>query len=285
MDRVHRLCLHITPSAVGSSVVENEGPAVRYEVNNNIAEITLNRPENRNSMTEEVLAAFAKAVDAVKNDHSVRCVIIAGSGNTFCAGADFKNKIKKADVEQSPWERSMEKVYGPFLSLLEIKVPVIGAMTGHAVGGGLGLALVCDMRVANSQSKYGANFVRLGLHPGMACTYILPHLVGLPKANELMLTGRLIKGDEAAALGLANYSCDGAAAVLAKARELASEVAAAAPLAVRWTKNSIYYQLQYDVRRAAQVEAHMQSRTRETADFKEGTSALLARRDPVFEGK
>ena len=114
---------------------------------------------------------------------------------------------------------------------------------------------------------------------------ILPHLVGLPKANELMLTGRLIKGDEAADLGLANYACESAEAVLAKARELATEIATAAPLAVRWTKDSIKYQLQYDIRRAAQWEAHVQSRSNETEDFKEGTAALLAKRDPVFKGR
>ena len=86
--------------------------------------------------------------------------------------------------------------YGSFLALRDLQVPVIAAMNGHAVGGGLGLALVCDLRVANEDAKYGSNFVKLGLHPGMATTYILPRLVGLPKATEMILTGRLISGKD-----------------------------------------------------------------------------------------
>merc|ERR1719210_1600737 len=95
-------------------------------------------------------------------------------------------------------------MYNHFLSLLDLKVPVIGALQGHAIGGGLGLALCCDLRVCHATSQYGANFVRLGLHPGMATTYFLPRLVGVPRAAELLLTGRLVTGAEALQLGLAN---------------------------------------------------------------------------------
>merc|ERR1711881_352688 len=98
----------------------------------------------------------------------------------------------------------MFAMYQPFLCLMDIKVPVIGALQGHAVGGGLGLALCCDIRVCHKTSQYGSNFVRLGLHPGMATTYFLPRLVGVPRAAELLLTGRLINGTEACQLGLAN---------------------------------------------------------------------------------
>ncbi len=163
-------------------------------------------------------------------------------------------------------------------------MPTIAAMQGHAIGGGLGLAVVCDLRVANREARYGANFVRLGLHPGMATTYILPRLLGLPRATELLLTGRIISGAEAAELGLANYAVD-AEQVLEKARELAREIAGCAPLAVRWTKRSVYRGIDWDPRRAAELEAHAQSRTLETEDAREGIRALLERRDPVFKGR
>jgi enoyl-CoA hydratase/carnithine racemase len=182
-----------------------------------------------------------------------------------------------------PNERSYA-MYQPFLQILDIEVPTIAAMQGHAIGGGLGLAIVCDIRVANAGSKYGANFTRLGLHPGMATTYILPRLVGLPKATELLLTGRLVTGAEAAELGLANHAAEGEG-VIEKAREIAKEIAGAAPIAVRLAKQSIYRHVDWKPKEAAYYEAHVQSRTVETEDSREGIKALLEKRPPVFKGR
>jgi enoyl-CoA hydratase/carnithine racemase len=172
-------------------------------------------------------------------------------------------------------------MYSPFLSLLQIEVPIIGALNGHAIGGGLGLALVCDLRVANRDAKYGANFVRLGLHPGMATTYLMPRLVGLPRALELLLTGRIISGAEAAEIGLANHAV-AADQVMERSMELATEIASAAPIAVRMCKQSIYDNVSWDPVKAARAEAHAQSRTLETQDSREGIKALLDKRAPDF---
>ncbi len=260
-------------------------PAVLYEVDDTVAEITLNRPENRNSMTEDVFRGLQEAVAAVRADRKLRCVIVTGRGKSFCAGADFKSGVQRGDGDDyiSPNERSFA-MYQPFLTLLDIEVPTIAAMQGHAIGGGLGLAVVCDIRIANAESKYGANFTRLGLHPGMATTYLLPRLVGIPRAAELLLTGRLVNGREAAEYGLANHAVPGEQ-VLEKAREIAREIAGAAPIAVRWTKRSLYQGLDWDPRTAAELEAHVQSRTLETEDSKEGIKALLEKRPPVFKGR
>jgi enoyl-CoA hydratase/carnithine racemase len=260
-------------------------PAVLYESDEQIAQITLNRPDNRNSMTKDVLEGLREAVDRARSEQELRCLIVTGTGKSFCAGADFKSQGQENESGRfrAPNERTFE-IYSPFLSLLEVEVPVIAAMQGHAIGGGLGLAVVCDLRVANREARYGANFVRLGLHPGMATTYILPRLLGLPRAVELLLTGRIISGAEATELGLVHYAVD-ADQVLGKARELASEIAGCAPLAVRWTKRSIYRGIDWDPRRAAELEAHAQSRTLETEDVREGIRALLERRDPVFKGR
>jgi enoyl-CoA hydratase/carnithine racemase len=260
-------------------------PAVLYEVKDQIAQITLNRPDNRNSMTNDVLEGFANAIAQVRQDPEVRCVIITGSGSSFCAGADFRSQVQRGggDRPMLPNERSFA-MYQPFLSVLDIEVPVIGALNGHAVGGGLGLALVCDIRVANEDAKYGANFTKLGLHPGMATTYILPRLVGLPRAAELLLTGRIIEGRLAAEYGLANYAVP-ADQVLDKSWELAREVASCAPIAVRMTKRSLYENVDYDAVTAAYHEAQAQSRTIETEDQTEGVAALLEKRKPVFHGR
>lgn len=260
-------------------------PAVLYEAKDHVAEITLNRPENRNSMTTEVLEGLRDAIGQAQRDPELRCAIITGRGRSFCAGADFRSQVQRdaTGAASLPHERSFG-MYAPFLSVLELEVPVIGALNGHAIGGGLGLAVVCDLRVANRDARYGANFVRLGLHPGMATTYILPRLVGLPRAAELLLTGRIISGAEAAELGLANYAV-AAEEVLPKARELAREIASAAPIAVRMTKQSLYRHVSWDPVAAARFEAHAQSRTIETEDSREGIRALLEKREPDFRNR
>ncbi len=258
-------------------------PAVLYDAKDHVATITLNRPENRNSMTPDVLQGLSDAVAEARGDRDVRCVIITGRGKSFCAGADFKSRGATDTAELQPHERSFA-LYSHFLKVLEIEVPTIAALNGHAIGGGLGLAVVCDLRVANRDAKYGANFVRLGLHPGMATTYLLPRLMGLPRATEFLLTGRIVTGEEAAVAGLVNYAV-APDEVQEKASELAREVATAAPLAVRWTKQSIYRHVDWDPVSAARFEAHVQSRTFETEDNCEGVKALLEKREPQFRGR
>ena len=261
-------------------------PAVLLEEARGIATLTLNRPENRNSMTPDVLEALADAVARVKSNRDLRCLIVTGSGKSFCAGADFRAQgaaWDDGDDFRARHERSFA-MYQPFLSLLEVEVPIIAAMQGHAIGGGLGLAVVCDIRVANEEAKYGANFVKLGLHPGMATTWLLPRLMGVPRAVEFLLTGRIVTGREAAEASLVHYAVPHDE-VMAKARELAEEIAAAAPLAVRWTKQTIYQGLAWDPPTAARYEAHVQSRTFETEDFREGVAAMLEKRSPEFRGR
>jgi len=258
-------------------------PAVLYELSDHVAELTLNRPENRNSMTPDVLEGLAEGIARVRADRDVRCLIVTGRGRSFCAGADFRSRARRGDDSLAPHERSFA-AYEPFLKVLEVEVPVIAALNGHAIGGGLGLAVVCDLRVANRDAKYGANFVRLGLHPGMATTYLLPRLMGVARASEFLLTGRIVTGAEAAEAGLVNYAV-AADEVLPRARALAREIASAAPLAVRWTKRSIYRHLDWDPPEAARFEAHVQSRSFETEDHREGVAALLEKREPVFRGR
>ncbi len=269
----------------GDSVSE---AAVLYEVEDRVATITLNRPENRNSMTADVLQGLRDSVTRARGDADVRCVIVTGRGGSFCAGADFKaGRLGGEEEGNGRFTAAQDRfyeMYSNFLALLEIEVPTIAAMQGHAIGGGLGLAVVCDLRVASEGARYGANFVRLGLHPGMATTYLLPRLMGVPRAMELLLTGRIVGGAEAAEMGLVNYAVP-ADEVLGRARELAREIATAAPLAVRWTKESIYRGLDWDPRAAARFEAHVQSRSAETEDSREGIAALLGRREPEFRGR
>jgi enoyl-CoA hydratase/carnithine racemase len=258
---------------------------VLFEVAEGIATLTLNRPENRNSMTPEVLGRFRECVDAVRGDPSVRAVIVTGTGASFCAGADFRSTpaVAGGGGDAFPAGRSFA-TYEPFLEVFELEVPTIAALNGHAVGGGLGLALVCDLRVANREAKYGANFARLGFHSGMAISHLLPRIVGVPAAADLLFTGRLVTGEEAAALGLVNVAVE-PARVAEVAREKARAIAGAAPLAVRLMKRALYTGMGWDPRAAAWQEAFAQSATLATEDAREGIRALLEKREPRFTGR
>lgn len=262
--------------------------AVRYEARDMVGVITLDRPDNRNSMTPELLDAFLDASKRAKADASIRALVVTGTGACFSSGADFKSTLQRDDPNAlTPAEAPHEKSYAmyvPFLSLLDIEVPVIGALNGHAVGGGFGLALVCDMRIGALEAKYGANFVKLGLAPGMSISYLLPRLVGMARASELLLSGRLVDGVEAERIGILNRALP-AADVMPAALELARTIAANAPLAVRHTKAGIRRGLALTVREAAMEEAVAQAETLATEDCKEGIAALLAKRAPVFTGR
>lgn len=264
----------------------SEAP-VLFEAERAVATITLNRPENRNSMTREVLAAFRDCVARARGDRELRAVVITGRGRSFCGGADFRQPPAAmeggSEDPHLPHER-LFAVYEPFLEVFELEVPTIAALNGHAVGGGLGLALACDIRVANREARYGANFARLGLHSGMAISYLLPRLVGAAAAADLLFSGRLVTGAEAADLGLAHCAVP-PDEVASEASRRAREIAACAPIAVRLMKRSLYRGLGWDLRAAAAAEAWAQSATLQTRDVGEGIRALLEKREPDFEGR
>jgi enoyl-CoA hydratase/carnithine racemase len=255
--------------------------AVTYRAESSIGILTLERPDNRNSMTPELLDAFAAASARARTDASIRCLVVTGTGNCFSAGADFKSTLQREGGEAH--ERSYA-MYAPFLSLLDIEVPVIGALNGHAVGGGFGLALVCDLRIGALGAKYGANFVRLGLAPGMAISYLLPRLVGVARAHELLLTGRLVDGEEAERLGILNRAV-APDRVLDESLTLAATIAQGAPFAVRATKAAIRRALALDERTAARAEARVQAESLAMDDAREGIAALLEKRTPNFTGR
>lgn len=256
--------------------------AVLYATQGHVGVITLNRPDNRNSMTPELLDAFATASATAKADASIRALVITGTGNCFSSGADFKSTLQR-DTGESPAEKSYA-MYVPFLSLLDIEVPVIAALNGHTVGGGFGLSLVCDIRIGAREAKYGANFVKLGLAPGMSISYLLPRLIGVARANELLFAGRLVEGPEAEALGILNRAVP-TTDVMPVAMDLAKTIAGNAPLAVRATKAAIRAGLAMTVREAAREEAKAQAMTIGTDDAKEGIAALLEKRTPNFSGR
>jgi len=257
--------------------------AVFYEATDRIGMITLNRPDARNAMTPELLDAFSVAIDKAQSDERIRCLLITGTGRCFSAGADLRSSMQRSDLGKPPGDASFA-MYEPFLKVLDVEVPVIAALNGHAVGGGFGLSLLADIRVANVDAKYGANFARLGIHSGLGISYLLPRLVGLAHASELLFTGRLIGGDEALRIGLVSRA-ERPEQVLSVAMGLARQIAACAPVAVRQMKTSIRRGLRWEIRDAALEEAGLQAASLKTNDAKEGLSAILQKREPEFHGR
>ena len=257
--------------------------AVLYEAANRIGMITLNRPDQRNAMTPELLDAFSEAIAEALADDEIRCLVITGKGRCFSAGADLRSSLQRSDLGKPSREASFA-MYEPFLRVLDVEVPVVAAMNGHTVGGGFGLTLLADIRVANANAKYGVNFARLGIHSGLGISYTLPRLVGLAHASELLFTGKLIRGSEALEIGLATHAVEGDQ-VVPRALEIARAIAGSAPMAVRQMKASIRLGLGWEIREAALEEAGLQSASLDTEDAKEGIAAILEKREPRFTGQ
>jgi enoyl-CoA hydratase/carnithine racemase len=253
--------------------------------------LTLNDPERRNAMSEVMGRAFAARCERLEKDGSVRAVILAGAGRAFCAGGDFDMLERLTDQAHADPHGARPAVrdfmlgfYGLFLSVRRLPCPTIAALHGHAIGAGLCVALACDIRLVAREAKLGLNFVRLGLHPGMGSSWTLPRLVGPSLAAELLYTGRLIDGDEAARIGLASRALP-AAEILPAARALAAEIAASAPLAVRGARKSLLASESNDLGAQLGLEAAEQAQCYASADMREGLAAAREGRAPSFRGR
>ena len=262
--------------------------AVRRVTEGGVATLTLCRPP-RNAMTAELCAGFLGHLADIRRDPSVRAVVIAGEGRHFCTGADLSGDhtppghVDVLGGAMGTAER-LRALYTPFMEVLELDVPTVAAVRGAAVGGGLGLAAACDFRVVAPETRFMAPFVRLGIHPGMALTRLLPALVGLPRSLEMLLLGREVRGEEALAIGLATR-CVSEDQVDAGAHELAPRLAAGAPGVARWTRRAVHRAIAFDPRTAADTEALAQALTFSSEDAAEGLRAFFEKREPRFEGR
>lgn len=264
------------------------GDAVHLTIEGAVATLQIDRPDNRNAMTLDVLTEFSAKVSEVGKNRDVRVLIVTGAGKFFCSGADFRastDLMTQSGLNgQAGYRESAKQIYGSFMCLRDLEIPIIAAVNGHAVGGGLGLALMCDVRIASETAKIGANFTRLGLHPGMGITHTLPKLVGAERAAELLFTGRTFTGKQAFEYGLVAYALP-AEEVLGKARAMAGEIAEAAPYAVRLTKRSLRDCADADLPTTIEREAYAQALCMQMGDAREGITALLQKRTPKFKGQ
>jgi enoyl-CoA hydratase len=257
---------------------------ILLDVMDGVALLTLNQPARRNPMSERMGEELAEALRDLAAREDVRVLVLAGAGESFCAGGDMA--LIEANTKRSVEARRqvMRAYYDRYLSLLRLEIPTIAALHGHAVGGGLALALACDLRYAAEDARLSVNFARLGLHPGMASTLTLPRAIGAARALELFYTGRVVSGREAEALGLVNRAVP-RAELMATALETAGAIAASAPLVVRMLKRAVYQGLEGAVAAAVEYEAFCQAITFGSEDLQEGLAAARARRAPRFLGR
>jgi enoyl-CoA hydratase/carnithine racemase len=248
---------------------------VTVAVEDHVATVEFHRPPN-NFFDVPLIQALVKAVFALDDDPDCRAIVLCSEGKNFCAGADLGPQSDLVDNTANLYEQAV--------ALFSAKKPIVAAVQGAAVGGGLGLALAADFRVATPDTRFSCNFAKLGFHQGFGVSVTLPAVVGQQRALELMYTGGQAKGAEALAIGLADRLSSNED-LRAAAHEFAGEIASSGPLAVLAIRETMRGELADRVRAATAREHEQQQILRATSDFQEGVAAMGERRPPRFTGK
>jgi len=248
-----------------------------------VARLVLDNPGQRNAMTDDMTRSWGLAVDELAADREVRVVVVTGAGSAFCSGGDPRWIASEPDAPVDRLRTRMIAFYRAWLAIRRLEVPTIAAVNGAAVGAGLCLALACDLRYAAAGATLSAPFVRLGMNPGMASTYLLPNVVGDAAARDLLLTGRTVDAEEARQLGLVSRVLDDDT-FAEQVQAVAEGIAATAPIASRYTTVSLRDGGHRDLESAIQWEALAQPITLATEDLQEGVRAAREKRAPEFRG-
>lgn len=251
------------------------------EKKNNIGYLVLNRPEVLNAISQKLIEEVTDALASVNEDEEIRVLIITGAGKGFQAGADIRelNKLKPMDFLR--WDSGLVRMTA---AIEKLRQPVIAAINGVAMGGGLELALSCQIRVADEGAKLGLPEVKLGIIPGAGGTQRLPLLVGKARAHEMMLTGDPIDAEEAYRIGLVNRVVPKGQAVAA-AEEIAGRIMANAPIAVELCKDAVEIGMDLPMEHGLQYAQKNCLACFSTEDMKEGTTAFAEKRKADFKGK
>lgn len=246
---------------------------IGVEWHGHVAVVEIQRPPF-NFFDNSLIQQIADCFDQLEQDDRCRAIVLAAQGKAFCAGADFSSGNDLFDPDSAD---NAIGLYKNAIRLFDCKKPIVGAIQGAAIGGGLGLALVPDFRVVAKEARFAANFVRLGIHPGFGISYVLPRLISQQNANLMLLTGRRINGEQAYLWGLADQLSD-AASLRQDAIALAAEIAECAPLAVESTRATLRKGLVEALKQQVEHEFSEQTWLAKTADHAEGSRAVGERR-------
>jgi enoyl-CoA hydratase/carnithine racemase len=257
-----------------------------YEVEENIATLTMNRPERLNALGDTLRTDLHEAITTASGDPDVRAIILTGAGRGFCSGGDVKamNEAKQRQASSPMMDKIAPSRDLTVLAMRDAPKPIIAAINGPAAGAGMNIALGCDIRIASSTARFGETFVKRGLHVDWGGTYFLPRIVGMAKACELIFTGDIIDAEEALALGIVSQVVE-PEALMDTVRALARRIAAGPPIAIRLAKRALYHNQECDLRAALEYETYAQNICRETEDASEGIRAFVEKRLPNFKGQ
>lgn len=256
---------------------------LRTEVHGNVGVVIMDRPPH-NFLNFRQIHDIADALEEMQNDMSIRCAVLAADGRSFCAGADFAGDGVGGGEDEVVGGDATLALYQGSGRLFDVTLPIVGAIQGPAVGGGLGLAMVPDIRITCPDARFSANFASLGIHQGFGMSVTLPQLLGPSRAAQVLYSAKRYKGEEAVAIGLAD-ECVPSEQVRERALEVATEIAANAPLALRAIKSTLRLGLGDRVREITQREAQLQAELSASDDAKEGIAAVGERRAGNFKGK
>ncbi len=253
---------------------------VEVTLADHVATAEIQRSPN-NFFDTALVQSLAEAFEALDKEMDCRAILLAADGKHFCAGANFHSGQAERDLRDV---ETGNPLYAQAVRLFSCKKPVVGAIQGAAIGGGFGLALVPDFRVLCPETRFAANFVKLGFHPGFGLTYTLPRLIGAPRANLIFQTGRRVGGEEAYSWGLGEVLTT-KENVRSAALALAQEIAENAPLAVQSVRATMRDGMAAAVKAATDHEFREQHRLQQTEDHKEGIKAVAERRPGNFVGR
>jgi enoyl-CoA hydratase/carnithine racemase len=259
-------------------------PDIELHIADGIASIVLNRPHRKNAFTLAMISEWASMLESIRTDDTVRVVVLRGNGGAFCSGIDLA-ELEGSEIGALAWKTILtEKIHRIAFALEDLDKPVIASVAGPAIGAGMDMALMCDMRVAGRSAKFSEGYVRVGLVPGDGGCYWLPRLVGPAKALELLLTGDVIGADEAHRLGIVNTVVEDDA-LEPETMAFAKRLAAGPPIAIRMIKRAVYQSMRTDMRTALDlISSHMGVIT-QTEDSREAFRAFREKREPHFIGK
>ncbi|TVY08609.1 enoyl-CoA hydratase [Paenibacillus cremeus] len=247
-----------------------------------VAVIALNRPQAANALSMQLLSELQASLAECRADASVRCVVITGAGSSFCAGADLKERFT---MNESEVREAVALIRATVNAVEALPMPVIAAINGAAFGGGLELALACDLRIMAETAKVGLTETALGIIPGAGGTQRLPRLIGVGRAKELIFTARRVEAEEALQIGLVEQVAPAGRSVLDQALEVAGRIARNAPIAVAQAKLAINQGLSERLSAGLGIERQAYKVTIPTKDRLEGLQAFREKRDPNFKGE
>ncbi len=251
---------------------------ISVSIKQHLAYVEINRPPN-NFFDANLIQQIADAYESLDEEDECRVILLKSEGKNFCAGANFGQDEDMLD-KSVPYK----KLYAQAVRLFRTRKPVIAVVQGAAIGGGLGLALSADFRVACHEARFAANFAKLGFHPGFGSSITLPRVVGVQKAKDMLFTARRVTGEEAFKIGLADKFCS-KEKITEEAEQLAMEIASSAPMAVESIRSTLRGNLADQIEQIVDWELSEQVRLQKTEDFKAGIAASLSRETPQFKRK